>query len=233
MKQDRSIRHAVSAGFDCSVFGLEGSVNPYYAVCAVAHDEAAQGFPIAVDNISPCLQARKEAPGLLKQLRFRLVRNPRARRKSQAAADIIKVARGSIDPPAAIIGFSSLVSERFCHEMADDLQTECHFVPVDVEDCAEKWFALWVTTLEPAIDEQRSRLEVMSWRATGEEVLRPLRLAFHIDPLSVKYLFRVSQWRYFLDQDLCTPQFADLLRKHKLLGAEFTCAGGTGPFVMP
>lgn len=232
MKKDPSIAEASVSGFDCSVFSLVGSSSPAYAVCDVAHDEARLGYPIARDNLSPDLGARAQVPPALRDLRFRVERSGRVRTKSaKLSADILKIARGSVVPQANLAGICNLVSQRFRDAIGDAVANCCEFVPTELVGSEQRWYVLWVNSIEDAVDELRSDLQVLSWRDNGDELLNPRRLVFKRREAAAPMLFRLSQWRYFLEGDLCSMAFVDLLQQRGLRGAEWISAGGTGPFV--
>jgi hypothetical protein len=232
-KRDPTLEEAIAQGFDCTAFAIYASVSPFYAVGDVPHDEHALGYPIACDERTPDASCRLSAPDPLRALSFRIEANPRARASALArgiATDAINISPAGAEPPCSFRGIHTLVSGRARGLLEPHIATECAFVPTQLKGASGEWFVLWVTNVVDNVDVAQSRLEVLDWRSNGEELLRPQRLAFR-PSAQVRHLFRLPQWRYFRDDDLCTPAFRELVRQCGLTGFDWIVAGGTGPFL--
>ena len=204
-----------------------GNPKPRYAVGASAHNEAALGFPVARDEQQTDFEARKQVPPALRALTFKLADAGVGRGTANTVLpDALHISRGGVDPECEFAGISTLVSERARDALQPHVADECVFVESDLLRMPGRWFVLWITKIADPVDTARSDLSVWTWRSDGAEVLRPKRLAFNESLGEVRHLFRLPQWRYMFDQDLCTRQFRDLVEAHRLSGFEWIALPG-------
>jgi hypothetical protein len=234
-KMDPTLAEAIDRGIDCSAFAIFASVNPFYAVGAIPHDEHALGFPIACEERTPDPRCRKTVPEALHKLSFRIVANERASPSALrrgVATDAIHIANASSNPECSFVGFHTLVSARAREAIESVDSDECVFIRTELQGVDGDWSIMWIKNVVDAVDLERSNLEVLSWRDNGDELLRPKRLFFK-ELEDVKLFFRLPQWRYFRDDDLCTNAFRELVEKFRLTGFSWITGGGTGPFLRP
>lgn len=214
------------------VFAISGSTRPYYVVGNEKYSEIDEGFPISRDDVERDLGARRVVPSRLTELDFRV-----AHILGESAADVrcqadaLMIARGGVEPRFDIAGVTTIVSQRAKDALSPHVADECEFPEASVRGMYGRWFFLWVKKILDPVDYEKSDLRVVRWGADGGAVYRPNRLVFDQERVNSSYLFRLPQWLFQWDKDLCTGRLVELIRRCKLKGFVLTSDAGTGRFL--